>query len=334
MVPSATRVQLDEALRRYPAIDRLLGALMRIRSEAANPECFILSMLLTDTTNVLSFWEDRSAKFLEAVEDIDAAVQKILIEGSGHARRDPPRLFDARLKDLFLEVCVVADLAGRGVSHFFPLPARKTKSHDFGCTVHSDGGKPQEGCLEIKNLRPPIGIIDTFVDARRALISSRPRMSKVNIVLTHHWDNTADDDQSNAIYSFVEHLKESDVPSECTLHLPTANGQRVEVRVNLNWGEGRVSLMRPIGGDFPTGPFVAEDRLFEKAVSTIEKAAAQVEPCLGLRMLALNFDTPDAQLSSDFAIRLQDYVNTRWGGAITLLVFLQYGFIEGDTRRA
>jgi hypothetical protein len=44
MAPSTTRIQLDAALRRYPAIDRLLGALLRLRCEAANPECFLLAL--------------------------------------------------------------------------------------------------------------------------------------------------------------------------------------------------------------------------------------------------------------------------------------------------
>ncbi|WP_216841115.1 hypothetical protein [Acidobacterium sp. S8] len=301
---------------------------MRVRSEATNPECFLLSMLLSDVANVLDFWEDRSDKFLKAVVDIDDAVQKILIEGSGHARHDPPRGFNARLKDLFLEVCVVADLADRGLTHFFPAPAGKIKNHDFNCTVHCDDGQPQDGCLEVNNLRSPVGIVDAFVESRRALVSSHPGLSKIDIVLTHHWDNTVDEAQIDAINSFVEHLRDRDVPSQSTLNLPTTNGQEVEVRVNLNWGEGRVAMVRPIGGDFPTGPFIAEDRLFEKAVSTIEKAAAQLESCFGLRLLALNFDTPDAMLSSDFAIRLQGYVNAKWSGAITLFVFLQYRFLE------
>jgi hypothetical protein len=330
MAPSTTRIQLDAALRRYPAIDRLLGALLRLRCEAANPECFLLALLLRDATHILSFWENRSAKFLEAVVNVNVAEQKILIEGGGHARGDTPRKFDARLKDLFLEVCVVADLAGRGLSHFSPLPAGRTRNHDFGCTVHGDDGQPEEGCLEVKNMRSPIGIIDTFVEARRELVSSRPQMSKIDIVLRHHWDNTVSDGQSDAIDSFVEHLRETDVPSERTLHLPTLNGQDVEVRVDLNWGQGRVALVRPTGGDFPTGPFVTEERLFEKAISTIEKAAVQLEACSGLRMLALNFDTPDATLSSDFAIRVQAYVKARWSGAIELLIFLQYGFLEGS----
>jgi hypothetical protein len=53
MAPSTTRIQLDAALRRYPAIDRLLGALLRLRCEAANPECFLLALLLRDPSDDL-----------------------------------------------------------------------------------------------------------------------------------------------------------------------------------------------------------------------------------------------------------------------------------------
>jgi hypothetical protein len=331
MPSSEVRPQVDAALEKYPAIDRLFGPLIRLRCGAIDPRSFLLDQLLSSATNTLNLWEERSASFGDAVVDVDAAAQKIFVEGQGHARGDTPRQFDARLKDLFLEVSVVSELASRGVSSFTPLPPNKKKTYDFGCVVHGDDGRTYDACLEVKNLRSPLGITDAFVAARRTLAVSQPNMSRIDIVVTHHWDKTLSDDQTAAINSLVEGLSESDIPTQRRLQLEGVDQSTIDIKVTLKWGQGRVVQTRPIGGSYPTGPFIFEDRLFDKAISTIERAAQQLAQCpAGMRLLALNFDTPDAMLSSDLAIRLQKYVHERWADSLNLVLFLHYGFLEGS----
>jgi hypothetical protein len=158
-------------------------------------------------------------------------------------------------------------------------------------------GYSRDAYLEVKNLRAPIGILDTFTRLHSELAANYPSLSRCMIQLTHYWDNYVREEQEACIEEFMVSLAQCPVPCSITLKLPS--DVEVGIEVSLVKGTGSVCLTRGIGGDSPEGPFVDLRALEAKATDTISKAAHQLSPYKDAeRVLALNISTPDAMPSS------------------------------------
>ena len=71
-------------------------------------------------------------------------------------------IFDGRMLDLFAEIFVVDKLSREGFSQFQPIPRDNKATPDYECVFVDDEGKQQGACLEIKNCRAPVGIMEVL----------------------------------------------------------------------------------------------------------------------------------------------------------------------------
>jgi hypothetical protein len=321
----------------FASIHTLLGPIIRERLSAKIHGCNLIRLLGQDNQQILALWEQPCGLYLRAVQCVPDAVAKIILELSGSAKRRSPAEFDARVSDFFAEIAVVAGLYKKGVHDFVPLsPPHKKKKEtssapDYSCVLPADEleshCKPTHeiAYLEVKNLRAPIGITAAFARAYGRLSSSKPELSRFRIVLRHYWDNTATDEQAEAIDEFLMAFADRPVP-QCTA-LPLPGGVEVEIRAIE--GTGGVSMIRPVGGDYPWGPYTNEEKFFEKATSTIRQGITQFSNYPdATHILALNVQSPDAMFPSDYGLRLQEIVERESSGTVHCLLFHLNHFVE------
>jgi hypothetical protein len=183
----------------------------------------------------------------------------------------------------------------------------------------------ETACLEVKNLRAPVGITDAFAQAYTRISSVNPDLRRFRFSLGHYWDNTASDEQIEAINNFLTEFSECPVAKCIRLSLP----EGIEVEVQAIEEPGGVSMMRAIGGDHPWGPFTKDDRFFSKATSKIQQGIGQLSSCpSSMRILALNIQTPDAVFPADYGIRLQEIVRHESNGTVDCILFYFNHYIE------
>ena len=329
ITPEASQ-KIESTLDSYPALRALFGDVLLVRFAAANPDCYLLRCLGNERSHTLDFWEERCELFLKVVANVAGAALKINEELTGPAKNNTPDEFNGRLGDCFLEICVVHDLAKRGCYKFLPImpckSGKKTVSApDYQCYFLDDDRQERLAYVEVKNLRAPVGLIDSFNRLLAELSSTHPFLREVRIALHHYWDNTASPEQDSAMREFLLSLEDIELPYAGNLILPGD----VEVHVNAESGRGDVVLTRSLGGDYPWGPFTEEEAFFKKATATIRKAVSQLSQYPeGIRMLAMNVESPDGIFSGDVGMRLQQLVKEESQGAVECILFHHHRFLE------
>ncbi len=313
----------------YPAFRTLFGDVLSVRLSAADPDCNLLRFLKSPRTATLEFWEQRCALYLQAVENVEVATLKIMDELEGSAQSNSPDEFSGRLGDYFLEICVVRDLSERGCYKFLPLVPPKTRNTpskpDYRCLVKDDDGEEQQAYVEVKNLRAPFGLVDSFQRISAELSSTHPYLKNLRIVLHHYWDNTALPAHDSAIRGFLLSLESVEVPYSTNLTLP----RDVHVRVDLQSGAGDVVLTRLLGGAHSWGPFTESRGLLNKATAHIRKAIGQLsQDETSLKILAINIESPDAAFSTDIGLELQQLVKQESQGSVQCVLFHHHRFLE------
>ena len=96
----------------------------------------------------------------------------------------------------------VVELSLRGGIDFKriqPPPGQGQKAPDFECLLKSDTGELVPYCVEVKNFRAPVGIVDSFKTLYDERAKSAPEILNRSIEICHYWDNTVTDDQERAI---------------------------------------------------------------------------------------------------------------------------------------
>jgi len=296
-----------------------------------------MRLLEEENEQILALWEKPCGLYLHAVKSASDAVAKVELELTGAAHTLSQTVFDARLGDFFAEIAVVAGLFNRGFHDFVPLIPPQIKkgktlsAPDYRCTVPLAALESENftvgdiAYLEVKNLRAPVGITDAFAQAYTRLSSVNPDLRRFRFSLGHYWDNTASDEQIEAINNFLIEFSERPVAKRMRLSLP----EGVEVEVQAIEEPGGVSMMRAIGGDHPWGPFTKDERFFSKATSKIQQGIGQLSSCpSSTRILALNIQTPDAVFPADYGIRLQKIVRHESNGTVECILFSFNHYID------
>jgi hypothetical protein len=291
-------------------------------------DCHLLKLLEEDNLPLLEWYERNCTAYIAAVSDVAQAIEKIKAELLGTARRNSRYDLNARLADLFVEIAAVAALSRRGCSHFVPLVppvARKGKPEsrpDFKMSMRSQDsadGELRDAYLEVKNLRAPIGISDTFARLYRELVPIYPSLSRCFIRITHYSDNTIEDDQAEWIEEFLLSLAASPTPSSRGLKMPS--GIEIDIEVAIVDSKGGVCLIRPLGGDHPDGPFIDRQALEKKVADTVRKAISQLSPYApNHRMLAINISTADSILPTAIIQLLRDTVQREGDGEVECFI--------------
>lgn len=303
----------------------LLGSVLEERMAAEAHGCHLLRQLEDGKPSVLEWYERRCSGFIDAVEDVEQAVQKIEADLLGPARTASGHDFNARLADFFVEISAVYELSKQGYSHFVPLvPPEAKKGQTESRPDFMMLGRPQQGVegdlpqcyLEVKSLRAPVGILATFRQLYSDLVPIHPSLSRCFIRIRHYWDNTLQDGQAQCIAEFFLSLARTPAPLSTTLHISPDIEVGIEV-VAVEAGDGGVCMIRGVGGDGPDEPFVDLQALEKKAGDTVRKAVRQLSPYAPAeRMLVLNISTPDAMLSTEIIQLLREIVRREGNGEV------------------
>lgn|SRR5271157_334795 len=321
--------RIELALNSQPAVKALFGTLLGVRFSAVDPNCNLLGFL-ESSSPILKFWEERCEVFLHVVENSAAAVSKMMAELEGPARKNSPNEFNARLGDFFLEVCVVHDLAKRGCYKFVPLVPSKLgnktiSSPDYRFFLRDDDGQERLAYVEVKNLRAPVGVLDSFRRLVAELSTTHPHLKHSRIVIRHYWDNTALCEQDSEICEFLLSLDNVPIPYSTNLILPG----EVELQIDVQSGSGDVVLTRAVGGDHPWGPFTQPEGLLNKATAHIRKAINQLSQYPeAIRIVAINVESPDGEFSTDIGLELQHLVDRESQGKVECILFHHHRFLE------
>lgn len=317
--------EIEARLTAYEALNRAYGDVLRMRLSSSMPFSFLLTLLANDVEHVLQFWEETCRVYLEVNLDPDEAVCKIAREIGGAWKTSQ---FDARLKDSFLELRVVADLSCRGYSKFYALSTSGTSTPDFGCEIF-DGKLRQNGCLEVKNVREPIGITETFSQALEDLRREKSGLANIDIKIEHYWDNVANEGQREAIYEAVRTLSADGVSASTTLELTDSSDGPVMVDLHVSSGTGRVVLTRSHGGDYPIGASVRTNRLLNKVSETIDTAIKQLSFCRdSIKVLAINVEMPGGFFPAEIGGDIQQLVSQKSNEQVHCILFYHHRFLE------
>ena len=324
-----TKEKVREALAGFPCLTKVFGEIIEARLGASRPDSFILQMLET-RHRMLEWWESRACKYLAIIDSPENAIGSLNGDLLGEARASNRAKFDGRLKDALAEVCAVVELSSRGGIDFKriqPPFGQGQKAPDFECLLKSDTGELEPYCVEVKNFRTPVGIVDSFKTLYDERAKSAPEILNRSIELSHYWDNTVTDDQECAIIECFNHLSNCDLPFETTFTIDD-EGEPIEGRVSVREGSG-VSLSRGIGGDMPWGPFTKNAKFLSHAVEKIRKGVEQLKTRSDRKsLLALNIESPDGSVESDLLLKLRETVGAESAGKVEVVFLLCYQWLE------
>lgn len=280
---------------------------------------------------MLEWWESRACKYLAIIDSPENAIGSLNSDLLGDARASNCATFDGRLKDALAEVCAVVELSLRGGTNFKriqPPPGQGQKAPDFECLLRSDTGELVPYCVEVKNFRAPVGIVDfvkTLYDERALTV---PEILNRSIEISHYWDNTVTDDQECAIRGCFNRLSNCSLPFETTFTIEDEGGP-IEIRVCVREGSG-VSLSRGIGGDMPWGPFTKRAKFLSHALDKVRKGVEQLKTRSDRKsLLALNIESPDGSVESDLLLKLRETVCAESAGKVEVAFLLYYQWL-GD----
>jgi len=312
-----------------PCIAKLFGDVIEARLKAPTPDSFLLHMLET-RHKALVWWESRACKYLTIVDSPEIAITSLKSDLLGHARSSNIVTFDGRLKDALAEVCTVVELSARGgtdLRRIPPPPGPGKKAPDFECLIKSDTGQLQPYCVEVKNCRAPVGVVDFIQALYDERAKTAPDILKRSIELSHRWDNTVTEDQECTLREVFDHLSKCSLPFESAVTIKD-EGMPVEIRVRVREGSG-ISLTRGIGGDTPWGPFTKREKFLSHALAKIRKGAEQLKARPDRKsLLALNMESPDGTVESDLLLELRQAVAAEFAGQIEIVFLLFYQWLE------
>lgn len=257
-----------------------------------------------------NFWDKVCEEYLRIVVDEASALEKVSSELEGCWKNAG---FDERLKDSFLELEVVCDLYHLDIiSNVVPQSAPVGKrAPDFTCSALINGSL-SAACLEVKNIRAPKGILQTFQQLLPKARSKNASLSNVNLSLTYYWDHTVSADQESVIQEFLEQLVVFPLSPHQSLYLPSGTESPVEVHVELVPGYGDICLVRSEGGSYPVGPQINSGALIDQVKSKLDRAIPQLQCCGSeARLLALNIDWPMVMFRSDHDRAIRQAVSGR-----------------------
>lgn len=321
--------QVREHLAEFPCMSRVFGEIVETRLRSPNPESFILDML-AKKHRMLQWWESRARKYLEIIADPEDAIRNLNSELLGGAGTSNRATFDGRLKDALAELCAVVELSLRGGSDFkriHPSSVTGQQAPDFECLLPNDTGELEPYCVEVKNFRSPIGIVDYFKAIYDERAKRDPNILNRSIELSHYWDNTVTESQEGVISDCFDRLSHCELPSEDSFVIDD-EGERIEIRVFAREGSG-VLLSRGIGGDLPWGPFTKHDKFLAHASEKIRKGIKQLRT-RGDRnsLLALNIESPDGSVDSDLLLDLRKAVAAESDGKVEVVFLHHYQWLE------
>src|SRR5260370_20227604 len=236
-------------------------------------------------------WEQDCKSYLRFLRDRKSGPVKAgydLLSRAAACSRDE---FDRYLGDFDAEMAAVRELGKLGYADFEPVPPKAgTKTFDYRARLGQD-----HACVEGKNLRSPITILDVFASALRQRHADEPSRYPYRLVLTYYSDNTVTESQRQEILDFIDDLRGKRAPFTSNL---TLKGD-VNVRINVQAGSGEAMLTR---GEGPGRHGEVSLPGFLNKVSADASRAMlqfQAEPdCI--RILVFNIDTPAGSILSDF----------------------------------
>lgn len=323
-----TEERVREALAGLPSMSTVFGKVIEARASGSQPDSFILHMLEM-RHQLLEWWEIRARKYREIIGNPETAIAGLHNELLGFAKASSRSEFDGRLRDAIAEVCAVVELSLRGGTDFKRIqpPGYGQKAPDFECLLKDDIGGLEPYCVEVKNFRAPLGILDFFKALYDERAKSTPQLLNRSIQLSHYWDNTVTDDHKCIITECFNRLSNCDLPFETTFNLDD-DGAQVEVKVRVREGRG-VSLQRGVGGSMDWGPFTKTDRFYSHAAEKIRKGVEQLRTRSDRKsLLVLNVESPDGTLDSDVVLKLREIVLAESSGAVEGAFLFQYCWLE------
>jgi hypothetical protein len=142
--------------------------------------------------------------------------------------------------------------------------------------IKSDAGELQPYCVEVKNCRAPLGLVDFFKALYDQRAKTAPDILKRSIELSQHWDNTVTDDQECTLRDGFDQLSKCSLPFESAVTIKD-EGVPVEIRARVPEGSG-VSLTRGIGGDMPWGPFTKREKFLHTRWTKFARVLNNLRP--------------------------------------------------------
>ncbi len=313
------------ALAELPSIARLFGRAIEARLNTTTPDSLLLRMLET-RPRILDWLENRACKYLTVINSPEIAITSLNSELLGHKAG----CFDEYLKDALAEVCAVVELSERGGTGFTRIPRSPDtgkKTPDFECCIESDTGELQPYCVEAKNCRAPVGVLDVIKGLYDERAKTAPDILKRSIELLHSWDNTVNKAQECTLKEFFYHLSTCSLPFESVITIKD-EGKPVEIRARVREGSG-VSLTRAIGGDMPWGPFIKRQKFLAKALEKIHTGSKQLKTRPDRKsLLVLNIESPDGTVESDLLSELRQAVAEEFATHIEIAFMLSYKWVN------
>jgi hypothetical protein len=204
-------------------------------------------------------------------------------------------------------MAAVRELGKLGYAEFEPVhPKQGTKTFDYRARVGED-----HACIEVKNLRSPITILDVFASTLRQRHTDEPSLYPYKLVLTYYSDNTVTESQRQEIVDFIDSLAGKRAPFTSNL---TLKGD-VNVRINIQAGIGEAMMTR---GEGPgRHGQVSLPGFLNKVSADASKAMLQFqgEPD-SIRVLVFDIETPAGSIWSDFLNAAVNEVSNVSNGSI------------------
>ncbi len=324
--------KVRKALAELPSLTKVFGEVIEMRLDAFTLDSFLLEMLAT-RAQTLNWWEERTAQYLTIINNPQEAIDNLVNELQGDAKKSDSKNFDGRVRDAMAEICAVVELSSRGNTGFRRIPSPRSqgqKHPDFECLLRENTSEFEQCCVEVKNFRAPIGVLDYFNALYKEMAKSNPEILKRSITLSHYWDNTVTEDQEQAVKSCFEQLSTCHLPFETTLAIED-EGTPIKIRARVQEGNG-VSLQRDIGGEMAWGPFTKREKFLLHAMCKICKGLEQLENCKGRKpLLVLNIETPDGIMKPDLFVKLREMITAKSAGKVKAAFMHEYCWI-GDGR--
>ena len=136
-------------------------------------------------------------------------------------------------------MCAVKELGKIGYSNFEPVLTKiDGKTVDYVAEFGS-----AKAAIEVKNLRPPITLLDVFASALSGELAMKPSLYPFRLNLSYYSDNTVTTKQHDEIVRYVQELAGRPPPFVDKVEL---NGG-VEVTVRVEQGSGEAMMSRGEG---------------------------------------------------------------------------------------
>jgi hypothetical protein len=211
-------------------------------------------------------------------------------------------------------MAAVGELGSVGYTEFQPVLARPdAKTVDYRARFGNE-----RACVEVKNIRAPITIVDAFAAEIRARSREHPSLYPFRVVLTYHSDNTVTQAQRQEIASYVKNLAGKTVPFDDRLQLDG----NLEIKIRVEPGLGEACMVRYGGFDYRGE--VSLLGFLNKVESQIRAAMLQfaTEPDRA-PVLVFNINSPTGLVWSDFLNAAAEKVAELSNGTIRCEFLLQ-----------